>query len=137
MTTAGSSSSALRDLYTEESARIRQEFASTGNGGAAIAQRTALVQEISLHFWTGMLCPEERGPSNFTLVALGGFGRSWLFPYSDIDLLFLHADHETEQAFKDRIRSFSQGKWDLRLKVSPATRTLQECDRFDPTNVEF
>jgi len=71
------------------------------------------------------------------LVALGGFGRSWLFPYSDIDLLFLHADHETEQAFKDRIRSFSQGMWDLRLKVSPATRTLQECDRFDPANVEF
>jgi [protein-PII] uridylyltransferase len=137
MTTAGSSSSALRDLYTEESARIRQEFASTGNGGAAIAQRTALVQEIALHLWTEIICPEERGPRNFTLVALGGFGRSWLFPYSDIDLLFLHADHETEQAFKDRIRSFSQGMWDLRLKVSPATRTLQECDRFDPTNVEF
>src|SRR6202049_886390 len=137
MTTAGSSSSALRDLYTEESARIRQEFASAGNGGAAIAQRTALVQEIALHLWTEIICSEQRGPRNFTLVALGGFGRGWLFPYSDIDLLFLHADGESEQAFKDRIRSFSQGIWDLRLKVSPATRTLQECDRFDPTNVEF
>jgi [protein-PII] uridylyltransferase len=137
MTTAGSSSSALRDLYTEESARIRQEFASAGNGHAAIAQRTTLVQEIALHLWTEIICPEERGPRNFALVALGGFGRSWLFPYSDIDLLFLHADADTEQAFKDRIRSFSQGMWDLRLKVSPATRTLQECDRFDPANVEF
>src|SRR6202049_4918145 len=137
MTTAGSSSTALRDLYTEESARIRQEFASAGNGCAAIAQRSALVQEIALHLWTEIICPEEQGPRNFTLVALGGFGRNWLFPYSDIDLLFLHADHETEQVFKDRIRSFSQGIWDLRLKVSPATRTLQECDRFDPTNVEF
>src|ERR1700676_271908 len=137
MTTAGSSSSALRDLYTEESARIRQEFASTGNGGAAIAQRTALVQEIALHLWTEIICPEERGPRNFTLVALGGFGRRWLFPHSDIDLLFLHADRDTERALKDRIRSFSEGMWDLRLKVSPATRVLQECDRFDPANVEF
>jgi len=137
MTTASSSSSELRDLYAEESARIRQEFASTGNGCAAVTQRTALVEQIALRLWTEMIDPEERGPRNFTLVALGGFGRKWLFPHSDLDLLFLHADRETEQAFKDRIREFSQGLWDLRLKVSPATRTLQECDRFDPANVEF
>jgi len=137
MTTAGSLSSELRDLYTVESARIREEFASTGNGGMAIAQRTGLVEKITLQLWREIVCREEQGPRNFTLVALGGFGRGWLFPYSDIDLLFLHADRETEQAFKDRIRSFSQGLWDLRLKVSPATRILQECDRFDPANVEF
>ena len=137
MTTAGSSSSALRDLYIEESARIHQEFAATGNGCAALARRTALVQEIVLHLWTEIMAPEERGPRNFTLVALGGFGRGWLFPHSDIDLLFLHADGDTEKAFKDRIRSFSQALWDLRLKVSPASRILQECDRFDPANVEF
>jgi len=137
MTTAGSSSSALRDLYTEESARIRQDFASTGNGCAAIARRTALVQEIVLHLWTEIIYPEERGPRDFTLVALGGFGRCWLFPHSDIDLLFLHAYGESEREFKDRIRSFSQGLWDLRLKVSPASRILHECDRFDPANVEF
>jgi [protein-PII] uridylyltransferase len=137
MTTAGSSSSALRDLYTEESARIQQEFASAGNGCAVLARRTALVQEIVLHLWTEIMDPEERGPRNFSLVALGGFGRGWLFPHSDIDLLFLHADGDTEKAFKDRIRNFSQGLWDLRLKVSPASRILQECDRFDPANVEF
>jgi [protein-PII] uridylyltransferase len=137
MTTAGSLSSGLRDLHSETSARISQEFNSTGNGSAAIAQRAALVEKIALHLWREIICPEERGPRGFSLVALGGFGRSWLFPHSDIDLLFLHADCETERAFKDRIRSFSQGLWDLRLKVSPATRILQECDRFDPANVEF
>ncbi len=137
MTTAGSLSSELRDFYTVESARIREEFASTGNGSTAIAQRTVLVEKIALHLWREIICLEEQGPRNFTLVALGGFGRRWLFPHSDIDLLFLHADREAEQAFKDRIRTFSQGLWDLRLKLSPATRILQECDRFDPSNVEF
>jgi [protein-PII] uridylyltransferase len=137
MTTAGSSSSALRDLYTEESARIRQEFAATGDGRAALARRTALVEKIALQLWREIICPEERGPRNFALVALGGFGRSWLFPHSDIDLLFLHADGDSERAFKDRIRSFSQGLWDVRLKVSPASRVLPECDRFDSTNIEF
>jgi [protein-PII] uridylyltransferase len=137
MTTAGSLSSELRDLYTTESARIREDFADTGNGWEAISQRTALVEKIALHLWKEIICPGEQGPQKFALVALGGFGRSWLFPHSDVDLLFLHADHETEEAFKDQVRGFSQGLWDLRLKVSPATRVLQECDRFDPANVEF
>src|ERR1700693_2938937 len=137
MTTAGSSSSALRDLYTEESARIRQEFAANGNGCAALAQRTALVEKIALHLWQETIFPEERGPRNFTLVALGGFGRGWLFPHSDIDLLFLHAGSSSESAFKDPIRRFSQELWDLRLMISPATRSLAECERLDPNNVEF
>jgi [protein-PII] uridylyltransferase len=137
MTTAGSLSSELRDLYTVESTRIREDFTATGNGWAAISQRTALVEKIALHLWKEIICPEEQGPKKFALVASGGFGRNWLFPHSDIDLLFLHADHEIEEAFKDRVRGFSQGLWDLRLKLSPATRVLQECDRFDPANVEF
>jgi len=137
MTTAGSLSSELRDHYTVESARIWEGFAATGNGWAAISQRTALAEKIGLHLWKEIVCPDEQGPQKFALVALGGFGRGWLFPHSDIDLLFLHADQETEKAFKDQVRGFSQGLWDLRLKVSPATRVLQECDRFDPANVEF
>ncbi len=137
MTTARSLSSELRDLYTVESARIGQEFASTGSGCVAITDRTALVERIALDLWREIVSPEERGPRNFALIALGGFGRRWLFPYSDIDLLFLFANRESEQAFKDQIRSFSQGLWDLRLKLSPATRILPECDRFDPANVEF
>jgi [protein-PII] uridylyltransferase len=137
MTTAGSLSSELRDLYSAESARIGQEFISTGDGWAAIAQRTALVERIALHLWREIISAEESRPPSFSLVALGGFGRRWLFPSSDIDLLFLHADRDTELAFKDRIRVFSQGLWDLRLRVSPACRILQECDRFDRANVEF
>jgi len=137
MSTAGSSSSALRDLYLQESGRIRQEFACTGNGEAVLVQRTALVEKIALQLWTDIVCPEQQGPRNFTLVALGGFGRRWLFPHSDIDLLFLHADRDSEHRLKDRIRVFSQGLWDLRLTLSPATRILQECDHFDPANVEF
>ena len=42
-----------------------------------------------------------------------------------------------KKRFKDPIRRFSQELWDLRLKLSPATRTLAECERFDPNNVEF
>jgi [protein-PII] uridylyltransferase len=136
MSTA-SLSSELRDLYTEESARIQQQFASTGDGRSALQQRTRLVESIVQKLWLQIISPEEHGPSGFALVALGGFGRGWLFPHSDVDILFLHANGDAEPAYKDSIRRFSQELWDLRMKVSPTTRTLTECDRFDPTNVEF
>ena len=71
------------------------------------------------------------------MVALGGFGRRWLFPFSDIDVLFLHAGNGTEEKFKEPIRKFSQDLWDLGLKLSPATRTLAECGRFEAANSEF
>jgi [protein-PII] uridylyltransferase len=127
----------LRELYAEESARIQKEFSANGNGHAALLARTALVETIALRFWRELISPAVEGPRDFVLVALGGFGRRWLFPHSDVDLLFLHAGGGTEKEFKDRIRKFSQEMWDLRLKLSPATRTLAECDRFDPKNVEF
>jgi len=137
MTTADSWSSALKDIYTEGSARIARQFADTGDGHAAIAERTLLVDQIALRLWSEIVSPDAHGPSKFALVALGGFGRCWLFPHSDIDLLFLYADRASEEQFRNQVRQFSQGLWDLRLKLSPATRVLAECARFDPANVEF
>ncbi len=137
MSAASSLSSELRDLYTEESGRIRQEFTASGDGRAAIAQRTNLVEHVLLRLWKEIISPDEAGPKNLALVAVGGFGRRWLFPHSDVDVLFLHADRRIEEEFRDRIRRFSQELWDLRMKLSPATRTMAECDQFDPENVEF
>jgi [protein-PII] uridylyltransferase len=137
MSTASSLSSELRDLYTEESTRIQQEFTASGDGHAVIARRTALVENVVLRLWRELISPDETGPKNFALVAVGGFGRRWLFPHSDVDIIFLHADARTEEEYRDRIRRLSQELWDLRMKLSPATRTLAECDQFDPENVEF
>ncbi|HZQ96821.1 MAG TPA: [protein-PII] uridylyltransferase [Candidatus Sulfotelmatobacter sp.] len=127
----------LRNSIHEESARIQREFAVSGEGRACIAQRTRLVEDILARLWTDVVSADASKPANFTLVATGGFGRGWLFPYSDIDILFLFGDREAEQAFKDPVRRLSQELWDLRLKLSPASRTLAECDRYDPNNTEF
>lgn len=137
MTAASSLIGELRGSLSEESARIQREFEATGDGKAAVAQRTRLVEGILQRLWRDLVSPEENKPRNFALVATGGFGRGWLFPYSDIDLLFLFADRESEQAYKDPVRQLSQEVWDLRLKLSPASRTLAECDRYDSTNTEF
>src|SRR5579864_7807413 len=127
----------LRGSIQEESARIQREFQATGDGRSAVAQRTRLIEEILSRLWHDIVSPDEAKPASFALVATGGFGCGWLFPYSDIDILFLFSDRDAEQTFKDPIRRFSQELWDLRLKLSPASRTLAECDRFDPNNTEF
>src|SRR6266852_9667824 len=145
MTTVATVRSELSDLYVRESAAIEREFSVTGEGRAALARRTALVDSIVQRLWTEIIvtsCPGSipagpDSPKNFALVATGGFGRGWLFPHSDIDLLFLHAGSSSESEFKDPVRRFSQELWDLRLKLSPATRSLAECERLDPNNVEF
>ena len=137
MTAASSLISELRTSLAEESARIARNFAATGDGRAAVLQRTQLVEDILKRLWRDIVSPEEESPKGFALVATGGFGRSWLFPYSDIDLLFLYADRASEETYKDAVRRFSQEVWDLKLKLSPASRMLSECDRFDPNNTEF
>ena len=146
MTTVATVRSELSDLYARESAAIAQEFSAAGDGCAALARRTALVDSIVQRLWHEVIAgstasnsvpADTGGPKNFALVATGGFGRGWLFPHSDIDLLFLHSGSGTESEFKDPIRRFSQELWDMRLKLSPATRNLAECERLDPNNVEF
>ena len=127
----------LRDLYAEESARIRDAFSSGGSGREALLARTALVESIALRLWRELISPSPGVPADFALVALGGFGRRWLFPYSDVDLLFLYSGSPAEKKYKERVAQFSQEFWDLRLRLSPAMRTLSECDRFDPANAEF
>src|SRR4029077_10103204 len=127
----------LRGLYAKELARLQQDFYASSDGRAAVRGRTALVESIVGRLWNESVSPRMDGPPDFSLVALGGFGRARLFPYSDVDLLFLHTGDSADEKLKTSIRTFSQELWDLRLKLSPATRTLAECDRFEPDTVEF
>jgi [protein-PII] uridylyltransferase len=127
----------LRELYGEESARVRQEFVAHGDGHAAVRQRSALLDRILLRLWTKWLEPAIPAGTKCSLVAIGGYGRECLFPFSDIDLLFLHAERGSEDQIKEPIRNFSQELWDLGIKLSPQNRSLSECDRFDSNNVEF
>src|ERR1700739_4114198 len=111
MTTA-SLSGELRDLYTEESARIQQQFDVTGDGTFAVRERTRLVETIALRLWREMIVPDENGPAGFALVALGGFGRGWLFPHSDVDILFLHGGGKAKHPHKTPFGVFSREVWD-------------------------
>jgi [protein-PII] uridylyltransferase len=71
------------------------------------------------------------------LAAVGGYGRRELFPYSDIDLLFLAADEPTRDGLREPLAPFLRELWDCGLRVSQSVRTVQECAQFDAQNVEL
>ncbi|HXC31208.1 MAG TPA: [protein-PII] uridylyltransferase [Verrucomicrobiae bacterium] len=129
--------SSLQELYAEESARIQKSFEETGDGKAAIRDRTALIDSIVIELWNEVT--SSGGPiDEFCVAAMGGYGRRGLFPYSDIDLLFLYAREGREEFLSSKaIAPLSQSLWDLHLRVSPTTRTLAECGKLYRNNIEF
>ena len=64
------------------------------------------------------------------LLAVGGYGRGELFPYSDVDVLVLLPDEvgppsDTERA--RRIEAFIGNCWDAGLEIGSSVRTLSQC----------
>jgi [protein-PII] uridylyltransferase len=125
----------LREQYIREMALVRQTCERTGDGTAAIRRRSAVVDRILIEMWRRAFAGEPA--QNIALLALGGYGRKDLFPYSDIDVLFAFADDKAEEQSKDGIRHIIQGMWDIGLRASPNSRTVKETGRFDPDNIEF
>ena len=62
------------------------------------------------------------------LVAVGGYGRGELAPFSDIDLLFLLPYKRTPRT-EQVVEALLYFLWDLGLKVGHATRTVDDCLR--------
>src|SRR3981081_4075922 len=122
MPTQSPPSNDLRDLYASESSRFQRQFSAAKDGLGFLQQRSALVESIALRLWEQFVSPEKGGPSGLVLIALGDFGMSSLFPFSDVDVLFLCAAEDTAEKSKGPIHEFSQGMLDLQLKLNATTR---------------
>ena len=84
-----------------------------------------LVRHLARHadltlrtLWSGQGMPEGSA-----LVAVGGYGRGELFPYSDIDVLVLLPEGADTSAVSD----FITACWDIGLDIGSSVRTVQEC----------
>jgi len=97
-----------------------------------VAARSIAVDEVVQALWhsTGL-------GDAAALIAIGGYGRQELYPCSDVDLLVLLNDAKPAKALTDGVRTLSQQMWDCGIRLAPVTRSLLECERFDPNNVEF
>ena len=128
--------SELKGLYDAESSRLQRDFSATKDGLTFLRQRSVLVESIVLRLAEPFLPSQKALISGVVLLAVGDFGKRALFPYSEVDLLFLLAAQETEGSFSEAIQRFSQGMRDVGLNLSTTTKVFSEFSEFDSENVE-
>ena len=129
--------SALGPQAEAERQRIREQF-DGGTGARETLQALCEMADRNIQRVLGEL-QHARGtePQGLCLLALGGYGRKLLFPYSDLDILFLFGNEKAERDFRPLIAEFSKTLWDAGFRVSSAGRTLEECKRIEEDNAEF
>src|ERR1700712_5240763 len=69
-------------------------------------------------------------PASLALIAVGGYGRGELAPYSDIDILVLLPEHETPDQVETlgaRIEKLIGMAWDLGLEIGSSVRSVSQC----------
>ncbi len=97
------------------------------SGQALLLEQSRLVDEfIAGHFRE---IADGKAADSVALVALGGYGRSELFPYSDIDLLILFREDAKEE-MEQIANGVLYPLWDTGLDVGHGVRTVEECLEF-------
>ncbi|MGH7207594.1 MAG: [protein-PII] uridylyltransferase, partial [Nitrospiraceae bacterium] len=76
----------------------------------------------------------EAGFQHCCLVALGGYGRRELAPYSDIDLMFLYRP-EAAAVVPELVRQMLHQLWDIGFQVGHSVRTIQDCLELASTDL--
>ena len=120
-----------------ERQRIRQRFEAGADARETLRAICELADNHIQQIFGEMLRVHNAPAQGLCLLALGGYGRRLLFPYSDLDILFLFGSEKAEEEFRPLISDFSRTLWDLGFRVSSAGRTIEECKRIEEDNVEF
>jgi len=121
----------------DERARIRKNFEHGSSAKATLLALCELADRSLQQVFKDALKLHDSSTEGLGLLALGGYGRRMLFPFSDLDILFLFANDKSEEEFRPLISEFSRTMWDLGFRVSSAGRTIDECKRIEEDNAEF
>ncbi|XOF33871.1 MAG: [protein-PII] uridylyltransferase [Candidatus Electrothrix sp. YB6] len=113
-----------------------EELWQQGLSGHELLQRhTELVDQFILaHFNASPAVQQACG--DIALVALGGYGRRELYPYSDVDLLLLH-DRKAKKSMQEVAESILYPLWDAGFEVGHSVRSIKDAIRFARTDFIF
>ena len=97
-------------------------------GGSAVdlaSNHAWLVDELLQFAWQQHLhlLPSK---ANISLIAVGGYGRNELHPYSDIDLLILLNGNQYKLA-QNFVETIVRFLWDIGMEVGQSVRSITDC----------
>ena len=93
------------------------------------SDRAKFMDRIIFYAWN--LFKWDKG---IALLAVGGYGRTEMFPQSDIDVLFL-TKKDNHGIYRESIQGFTTLLWDLQLTVGHSVRTPKQCAAVAKTDV--
>ena len=105
------------------------------NAQELLANRTAHADAVISEMSAKYLSPSL--PMPFSVAAVGGYGRSELFPHSDVDILVLVENEVDLDEMKEPLALFLRELWDSGLKASQSVRTVAECSQLHEQNIEL
>ena len=83
--------------------------------------RAAVIDEQLVRLWR-----RDLDTSGAALVAVGGYGRGELHPYSDVDVMVLLPDEVSKDA-ENALSAFITALWDVGLEIGHSVRTIAQC----------
>ncbi len=114
--------------------QIQREFFATGDAAPVLAGLSALIERMTIDaFQTSF----RTAPIPIAMLAVGGFGRRELFPFSDVDVLLLIERESQAAALKNALSEFVRLLWDAGLRLSHSVRSIAECAEIHEGNVEL
>ena len=110
-----------RKRVNEGRAKLAQSFLTDPSAAKLLRNHSHLLDDLLRDIWL-----ELKLPSAMALLAVGGYGRSEQYPYSDVDLLILlpaHGHDAHQQNLEQLVGLF----WDIGLEVGHSVRNMTEC----------
>jgi [protein-PII] uridylyltransferase len=113
----------LRSSMERADAMLAEQFWDGEDVVQLVHSRAWVVEQLLLLAWKSLVPFTEK----VSLVAVGGYGRGELHPFSDIDLLILLGDDIEKVPGKQEIETFVQLLWDAGFYLGHSVRTVSEC----------
>lgn len=115
----------FKECISQNYADLFARFAGGVPADDLIRERSEFLDQLLFTCWRHFLRDEAQ---RLALIAVGGYGRQELHPYSDIDLLILLEKDELSSARQmAALADFFNFLWDIGLKPAQSVRTVEEC----------
>src|SRR3989440_2036250 len=112
-----------------EEHRLRLKHQAGGGGREICARRGELVDVILRHVFVAAASAVGQPKTSLALIALGGYGRGELNPFSDVDVMLLHGDAagKVSPYVEEMAQQILYLLWDIGFKVGHSTRSMKEA----------
>ena len=118
-----SSAQQIKQAIKHHNAYLKNSFSPQKPIQDFLLAKSRFIDKVLCILWNRYI---TRHTENFALIAVGGYGRQEMFPYSDIDILVLFHDDTSEQD-KQQLSDFCTLLWDTGQKLGLSVRSNSEC----------